>query len=154
LVEQQSMSSVQASASVLHATPGRVAQVPDGQSPEQHSVETPVVVVQAVPSALHIVSLQTPATQEPEAQSAPSVQAAPGSFQNASVVQRPASQVLEQQAELATQVAPGSAQAETGGLQTLVPGSQYPSQQSLFAAQPTPFTLQGGGLSQSLPGVQ
>jgi hypothetical protein len=138
----------------LQAVPGRAAQVPAGQSPLQHSVETPEVVVQAVPSVLQLVSLQMPPTQEPEAQSAPSVQAAPGSFQNASVVQRPASQVLEQQAELAEQVAPGSAQAETGGLQRFVPGSQYPSQQSVFVAQLTPFTLQGGGLSQSLPGEQ
>src|SRR5574342_304903 len=89
LVEQQSVAREHESPSVLQVlAPGSATQAPAGQSPVQHSAETPAVAVQVAPVLLHSTSEQRPPAQVPEQQSLGLAHAAPGTLQKEVVVQR------------------------------------------------------------------
>src|SRR5512138_2856901 len=109
LVEQQSLGSVQESASVLQVlAPGSGCQL--FGVPEQRPVQQSVPVVQLVPVALQALSEQRPPTQESEQQSDGLEQSAPGTAQKDVVVHLPALQAPEQHSPLIVQLMPGSLQ--------------------------------------------
>jgi hypothetical protein len=112
LVEQQSLGSVQESASVLQAlAPGSGWQVVG--VPEQRPVQQSVPTLQVVPVALQALSEQRPPTQESEQQSDGLPQSAPGTAQKAVVVHLPPLHAPEQHSPLIVQFRPGSLQVDT-----------------------------------------
>lgn len=159
-VEQQSLPTVQASSSVLHALvplgAGSAWQVVE-QLPVQHSPPD----AQAVPVVLQVVFAHRPPTQDCEQHSLGFAQAAPGDWQKAVVVQVPAFvacvgllQAVEQQSPLSVQATPVPPQVETGAAHWWLTGLQYPSQQAESEVQLNPISLQIGAVAQNFVGSQ
>lgn len=120
LVEQQSLASAQASPSVVHAPPPRMAQAPPVQVPEQHCVP----LAQVEPTGLQTSEAQTapgvPAPVQVIEQHWPSeLHASPGMRHPAGFVHVPPEpQVPEQQAAAAAAVhaVPSGWQVDVGGV--------------------------------------